>query len=229
MTSPVIAVGEDTEISDIAKLLTAYRIKRVPVVHDGRVVGRADLVRALAMEDGVKPGWFAGALSGIDDRFLHLHHRDERPKAASDRPEGDETQLTVADFRGLVLDHQHKKTEEWREQPRAMAEQRRRRIVELIDQHISDISWHALIHRARQAAEQGEKEFMLLRFPSQLCGDGGRAINSGRPGWAETLRGEAAELYLRWTHDLKPHGFVLTARVLDFPGGMPGDIGLFLG
>jgi hypothetical protein len=27
---------------------------------------------------------------------------------------------------------------------------------------------------------------------------------------------------------LKLNGFRLAARVLDFPGGMPGDIGLFL-
>jgi hypothetical protein len=84
------------------------------------------------------------------------------------------------------------------------------------------------MHGAREAAEQGEKEFMLLRFPSPLCSDGGRAINSNRPGWPQTLRGEAAELYLRWDHDLKPHDFHLGARVLDFPGGQPGDIGLFL-
>jgi hypothetical protein len=69
---------------------------------------------------------------------------------------------------------------------------------------------------------------MLLRFPAPLCSDGGRSINSNRPEWPETLRGEAAELYLRWEHDLRPHGFRLAARVLDFPDGMPGDIGLFL-
>jgi hypothetical protein len=39
---------------------------------------------------------------------------------------------------------------------------------------------------------------------------------------SRTLRGEAE-------HDLKPCGFHLSARVLDFPDGMPGDIGLFLG
>jgi CBS domain-containing protein len=51
MTTPVITVGEDTEIDEVARLLTAHRIKRVPVLRDGRVVGivsRADLVRALA-------------------------------------------------------------------------------------------------------------------------------------------------------------------------------------
>jgi CBS domain-containing protein len=42
------------------------------------------------------------------------------------------------------------------------------------------------------------------------------------------LRGEAAEIYLRWERDLKPRGFRLAARVLGFPHGMPGDIGLFL-
>jgi hypothetical protein len=81
----------------------------------------------------------------------------------------------------------------------------------------------------REAAEHGDREFMLLRFPSDLCTDRGRAINSALPEWPQTLRGEAAELYLRWERELKPRGFHLSARVLDFPDGMPGDVGLFLG
>ena len=84
------------------------------------------------------------------------------------------------------------------------------------------------MHGAREAAEHGEKEVMLLRVPSDLCTDQGRAINGPLPDWPKTLRGEAAEIYLRWEHDLKPQGFHLTARVLDFPGDKPGDIGLFL-
>jgi hypothetical protein len=39
---------------------------------------------------------------------------------------------------------------------------------------------------------------------------------------------EAAETYLRWERDLKPRGFRLAASVVDFPDGMPGEIGLFL-
>ena len=53
MSAPVITTGEETDIGEIARLLTTYRIKRVPVVRDGRIVGivsRADLVRALATE-----------------------------------------------------------------------------------------------------------------------------------------------------------------------------------
>ena len=70
-------------------------------------------------------------------------------------------------------------------------------------------------------------EWMLLRLPSQLCDDGGQAVNAPRADWPKTLHGEAAEIYLRWERDLKPYGFGISANVLDFPGGMPGDIGLF--
>ena len=39
MSRPVVTVGEDTDTGEIARLLTAYRIKRVPVVRNGQVVG----------------------------------------------------------------------------------------------------------------------------------------------------------------------------------------------
>jgi CBS domain-containing protein len=237
MVSPVITANEDTEISDIAKLLATHRIKRVPVLRDGRVVGivsRADLVRALAMGD-VAPtpartggGGFGETLAGLDERFLHRHRRqDEGPQPAASA-EIDANRLNVSDFRALVADHEHKRTTQQQEQREALDQQRSQHVAELIHRHISDTGWRSLVQHARQAAEQGEKEFMLLQFPAALCSDGGRAINSYRPEWPETLRGEAAELYSRWESDMKPHGFELVARVLDFPGGMLGDVGLFL-
>lgn len=51
MSGPVVTVREDTDAGEIARLLQSYRIKRVPVLRDDRIVGivsRADLVRALA-------------------------------------------------------------------------------------------------------------------------------------------------------------------------------------
>lgn len=51
MSTNVITVNETTPIRDIAHLLEAYRIKRLPVMRNGRLVGivsRSDLVRALA-------------------------------------------------------------------------------------------------------------------------------------------------------------------------------------
>jgi hypothetical protein len=134
----------------------------------------------------------------------------------------------VTDFQALAADSEHHKVEDQQEARQSAAEQRHQRVKELIDHHIADESWRSLLHHAREAAAHGEKELMLLRFPADLCTDRGRAINAPLPDWPQTLRGEAAEIYLRWGRDLKPGGFHLTARVLDFPGGFPGDIGLFL-
>ncbi len=51
MTREIVSVTEDTPIADIADVLERRRIKRVPVLRDGKLVGivsRANLVRALA-------------------------------------------------------------------------------------------------------------------------------------------------------------------------------------
>ncbi|GBD42641.1 Inosine-5'-monophosphate dehydrogenase [bacterium HR40] len=51
MTREVVTVAPDTPVGTIARLLEERHIKRVPVVHQGKVVGivsRADLLRALA-------------------------------------------------------------------------------------------------------------------------------------------------------------------------------------
>jgi CBS domain-containing protein len=52
MTRDVIAVSDTTDLADVATLLETKRIKRVPVLREGKLVGivsRANLVRALAM------------------------------------------------------------------------------------------------------------------------------------------------------------------------------------
>lgn len=51
MSAPVITVSEETELGELAHVLVTHRIKRVPVVRDGRVTGivaRDDVLRALA-------------------------------------------------------------------------------------------------------------------------------------------------------------------------------------
>ena len=51
MTREVISVVESTKVRDIADLVMKHRVKRVPVLRDGKVVGivsRADLVSLLA-------------------------------------------------------------------------------------------------------------------------------------------------------------------------------------
>jgi CBS domain-containing protein len=68
MTRDVISVTDETPVADIAILLETNRIKRVPVLQDGKLVGivsRANLVRALAMTIDERPG---GA--EVDDRAI---------------------------------------------------------------------------------------------------------------------------------------------------------------
>ena len=68
MTRNVLSVTEETAVADIALLLETNRIKRVPVVRDGKLVGivsRANLVQALAMTIDESP---SGA--GADDRTI---------------------------------------------------------------------------------------------------------------------------------------------------------------
>ena len=51
MTRDVISVGQEASVEEIASLMAERRIKRVPVMANGRVLGmvsRADIVRALA-------------------------------------------------------------------------------------------------------------------------------------------------------------------------------------
>jgi CBS domain-containing protein len=234
MSGPVVTVREDTDAGEIARLLQSYRIKRVPVLRDDRIVGivsRADLVRALAEQPAsVAPhagGFMVNILAGIDAEFLH-DRSDAKVKLAVRRPEPTSDKLEAGDFQKLAADFERQELQHRDAERRAAAEQRRRRAAQLIDDHVTDAGWRALLQQARRAAEHGEGEFMLLRFPSQLCSDGGRSINAPDPGWPATLRGDAAEIYLRWEQDLKPHGFRLAAKVLEFPDGVPGDVGLFL-
>jgi hypothetical protein len=80
----------------------------------------------------------------------------------------------------------------------------------------------------RAAAERGEREVLALRFSSQYCTDGGRAINSFEPDWPGTLTGFAKRAYDFWQKELERQGYKLRAQIMDFPGGVPGDVGIFL-
>jgi CBS domain-containing protein len=65
MTRSIISVAPETPLPEIARLLEARRIKRVPVLRDGALVGivsRADLLRGFALHPS--------ADVGVDDREL---------------------------------------------------------------------------------------------------------------------------------------------------------------
>lgn len=80
-----------------------------------------------------------------------------------------------------------------------------------------------IIHRA---IKNRLTEVELIRFPNELCTDKGRAINQQEPGWENTLTGEPKEIYQFWHKYFRPRGYKLRVQVVDFPGGLPGDIGM---
>lgn len=58
MSTDMITAREDTSVSEIAALLERHRIKRVPIVNDGKVVGivsRSNLMQALASSKPAEP------------------------------------------------------------------------------------------------------------------------------------------------------------------------------
>jgi hypothetical protein len=80
----------------------------------------------------------------------------------------------------------------------------------------------------QRALSNGLTEVQVSRFPNSLCTDGGRAINNMEKGWETTLTGVPREMYLFWQRQLKSKGYRLRVQIVDFPKGMPGDVGMTL-
>ena len=80
----------------------------------------------------------------------------------------------------------------------------------------------------QRAVSNGQTEVQVYRFPNQLCTDHGRAINQQEPGWEKTLTGAPKEIYQLWEKYFRPRGYKLKVQIVDYPDGMPGDIGMTL-
>lgn len=80
----------------------------------------------------------------------------------------------------------------------------------------------------QRAVRNGLKEVQVYRFPNVICTDRGRAINQLEDGWENTLTGIPKEIYQLWQDYLQPRGYKIAYQIIDFPGGVPGDIGITL-
>jgi hypothetical protein len=78
----------------------------------------------------------------------------------------------------------------------------------------------------QRAVRNGMSEVQVYRFPNSLCTDKGRAINQQEPGWENTLTGIPKEIFQLWADYLKPRGYRISYQIIDFPGGLPGDIAI---
>jgi CBS domain-containing protein len=233
MHNPVLTVGPDTPLRDIAETLRNNAVKRVPVVQDGRVVGivsRADLLRAMEAAPDRKPAPPGGKWAEMIGSFFTGTAGGGATPPAPEPPatKPTPTALTAESFRNLVDASVQAEVDDKKAAAHAADLARIQQVKAVLHDHLGAEMWEALLTHARVAAAHGAKELELIRFPSEACSDSGRKINIVDPTWPETLRGEAAEIHARWARDLKPTGFGLVARVVDFPHGMPGNVALIL-
>jgi hypothetical protein len=130
----------------------------------------------------------------------------------------------------VALAESEKASEAMRQKAKADAEKKA-----LIDRLTkpSGVSEEERLKRAatiiQRAVKNGLTEVEVTRFPNVMCTDRGRAINNNlEPGWEKTLTGLPKELYEFWERQLKPRGYKIKFQVVDFSGGVPGDIGITL-
>jgi hypothetical protein len=113
----------------------------------------------------------------------------------------------------------------------AAAEAEKRALIEELSKP-SGLSEDEKIKKAstviQRAVKNGLREVQVYRFPNILCTDRGRAINQMEEGWEKTLTGIPNEIYQLWKDYLQPRGYRISYQVIDFPGGVPGDIGIIL-
>ena len=146
---------------------------------------------------------------------------------------GDETFMSAADLRNYMTEMQMAKamkSVDGMDKAGKAREELIKRLAEPLDltpDRLKEIL-QPLRAKLRLAAERGETELMVMRFPNALCTDHGRAINNGDPEWPESLTGRPRQAYELWRDQLREAGFRLSALIIEWPGGLPGDVGFFL-
>jgi hypothetical protein len=146
---------------------------------------------------------------------------------------GDESFMSAADLKAYMtemsmarvskeLSAMNKAEEARKELERAMREK-----VDLTPERIAQIKQN-LQSKLRAAAQRGETEVLVMRFPNSVCTDKGRAINNSEADWPETLTGRPRQAYEFWKEHLQPAKFRLKAMIVEWPGGLPGDVAFYL-
>jgi len=156
-----------------------------------------------------------------------------RPDEKAQQELGDETFMSAADLRNYMTEMQMAKagkSVEGMDRAEKARQDLIKRMAEPIDltpERLQEIL-QPLKSKLRAAAERGQTELMVMRFPNALCTDHGRAINNSDPDWPNTLTGRPRQAYELWRDQLRPAGFRLSALIIEWPGGLPGDVGFFL-
>ena len=132
------------------------------------------------------------------------------------------------ELRKTTQEKEMAKAQELLEADKRHADERRQLQDAFMARQIQPDNKARLTAALRAAAERGDSHLQVFTFPSELCTDRGRAINNGDPNWPESLVGFAQRAYEFYKTELQPHGYRLRAEIINFPGGMPGEVAIAL-
>jgi hypothetical protein len=130
--------------------------------------------------------------------------------------------------RNLIASKKQKQEAEQRELEEASKAQRKKLHDGFLEREIRPEALDRVATMVQKAVERGDKQALLFQFPSEWLPDKGRAVTNRDPQWHAQLDGFAKRAYDFYAQELAPRGFQLRAEILDWPGGMPGDVGFVL-
>jgi hypothetical protein len=135
---------------------------------------------------------------------------------------------TAEELRMMIIEQQMAKLDTRSEAEKKEQEARAAFVEDFMKGEITDAETAAIRNLVMNAVKSGQLEALIYSFPSSLCTDGGRAINNAEADWPATLQGKAKQLLDKYETTARPAGYQLKASIINFPGGVPGDVGLFL-
>lgn len=156
----------------------------------------------------------------------------EQRSSESARELGDESFMSAAELRDYVTQTEIAKASKiagagQAEKARAELIRSLTQPVPVTPEKIAEVK-RRVLGQLKSAAVRGDKEVLVMRFPNALCTDKGRALNNLEKDWPSTLVGRPLQAFEFWRDHLQPQGYGLKAIIVDWPQGLPGDIGFFL-
>jgi len=139
-----------------------------------------------------------------------------------------DSELSAAAIHAYIQEKRNREDAEARKQDEAAKAEREKLRQHFMEQDVPQDAMSEVAKLVRRAVEAGEKRALVLQVPSDWLPDQGRAITNHAADWHEHLDGLAKRAHAYYERELKPRGFQLRAEVINWPGGMPGDVGFFL-
>ena len=137
--------------------------------------------------------------------------------------------LNVQDLKRIADEKETAKLQELLTKRRKEEDEEKRARQDFMEQTIKPDGLERFNNWVRRAAEQGQSEIEIMRFPAQFCTDHGRAINNFETSWPDTLTGMARRVYDAYGEHLQGQGYKIRAQILNYPDGNLGEVGIYIG